>query len=676
MPLQNTGPISMSEIRTEFSTRLPEAARPSGTAIASSQFLASIGDVLGKTTGQAVSFSDFYGLSNYQIILPTNSFEVYTTYTATIPIADILNGAVDEYSNNQDPLTIISVSNAVNGTVVLSGSNIEFTSTGGVGIAASFTYTARNSSNITKQGTVTMNVVAIPPIIAVSDTYDLRQAETLLLSSSDLVSNDIDGQGLSLSVSSVQNPTNGTLSLNGTTIEFVSTGLSGQPAGFQYTVTNGTETQTGNVYINITPLPEQESYIYRDSGDAIAATQTLVPPTQQDIFNSWDRFDGSNYYPGGTTPGGQAADWYYNTTTESFVQPTNTSLGGGFISPTTHSDFTFEGTVYSIATNDNDTIGLIAAFARDGTTNKALVAARTKAGQQPTGHWGVFYTENGPWTPQYVIANISFTTGSTSANTWYPDQARIKVQRQGDIFKFYTTHWNDLENYQIASEITVDLNSDSRLAVFKGEAPYGYYSHSQGGSTYADINFTGGLDANILIDAQTGIVYEWNGSSWVDSGRTIQDEIGYTRKVTNPANGQRFIVKETEIVYLGTSVGATFNATRILNEEQNIIINSVNGGTGAGNSVQVVGLFQSGIEETNLLNGLPTLNTTSAYSSNTNNVGSGTYFSDNGLDISTLSLVGGVVAFANGTIGQITGITDSSISYSPTTDYTIYDEVI
>ena len=79
MPLQSTGPISMSEIRTEFSTRLPEAARPSATAIASSQFLASISDVLGKNTGDPVSFSDFYGLSNYQIILPIKSFEVYTT---------------------------------------------------------------------------------------------------------------------------------------------------------------------------------------------------------------------------------------------------------------------------------------------------------------------------------------------------------------------------------------------------------------------------------------------------------------------------------------------------------------------------------------------------------------------------------------------------------------------
>jgi len=67
--------------------------------------------------------------------------------------------------------------------------------------------------------------------------------------------------------------------------------------------------------------------------------------------------------------------------------------------------------------------------------------------------------------------------------------------------------------------------------------------------------------------------------------------------------------------------------------------------------------------------------TTSAYN-NGNSVGSGTYFSDNNIDIDSLSLVDGTVVFADGTVGVITAITASSISYTVTTDFTIFDETI
>ena len=612
-----------------------------------------------------------------EILLIINTFDVITTFSSIIPAADILVGSVDEYSDNQDPLVLVSVQNPVGGTVTFDGVNVEFTSTTGISDPASFEYTVRNTEAVTEDGTVTMNVLPIPPIITIADTFDLRQGETLLSSSTAYLSNDISSVGNTLSIQSVQSPTGGTVSLSGNTVEFVSTGLAGQPAGFEYTVTDGSTTSTGDVFINITPLPEIESFIFTNTADALNATATTAPPGPSEIFNTWDRFDGSAAYAGGTTPGGQAADWRLESDGQGgqrIVQPTNTTYGGGFVSPEDYDDYTFEGTIYSTAAGDNDTIGLIAAYVRIGSTNYTLAAVRTKGGQSPGNHWGVIYTENGPWVPTWTLANINMSSGSTSS-VYSTDQAGIRIIRDGDTITFYSTYWNDVNNFQIASEVVVDLNSDSRLAKFKDPKPYGYYSHSQGGSTYADIEFNGGVDAETIIDAQTGTVYEWDGSSWQTSSISIQDTLGYIRKVKNPDTGDRFLIKQNTVDYLGREVATSnYNASEILSEQQIFVINSVTGGSGVPSSTQVVGMYQVDAEEVNILNGLPSLTTSGNYSGGSQNVGSGSYFSDNGLNINALSLAGGYVAFANGTVARIDGATDGSISYTPTTNYTLYDK--
>ena len=428
-------------------------------------------------------------------------------------------------------------------------------------------------------------------------------------------------------------------------------------------------------------MPETYAYIFSGAPAALDATTTQSPPTEEDTFVSWDRFDGSGYYPGGTTPGGDAASWVLAENPTRVVQPANTSYGGGFLSPDKYNDYVFEATVRSDATWDNDTIGLIAAFARDGSTNKTLVAARTKGGQVPTNHWGVFYTENGASSPTWLIASSDMTAGSTNSD-WYPDQSRIKIQRQGDIITFYTTNWNDVDNYQISSEIIVDLSSDPRLAVFMGESPYGYYSHSQGGSTYFDIDFDGGIDVETILSAD-GDVYSWNGTGWdISTGAdslTVQDKIGYVRKVQNPDTGERFIVKETEIEYLGTLTAMlNIDSDKILNETQNVVINTSTSTVGSLDGARVVGLYQKGVEETNLMSGKPELLTSGDWDSGSKNhsLSDNQYFSNNNIDINTLQLVDGVVVFSDGIVGKITNIAADTITYFPSDDFKLWDETI
>ena len=667
MALQQSGPISLNDLATEYDGIMPYK-------------LSAYSEYADKAAGQQILLSDFYGLSANILILLDKTFEVYTTKTAIIPIANILAGSVDEYSNGNEPIRLIAVQSSINGTVVMVDTNIEFTSTAGIGVAASFEYIAENSISIQKIHQVTMNVVEIPAIICNPDTFDLQQGESLLLSRDLLTTNDIDQSGSVLTVLSVNGEIGGAVVLVGDTITFTSTGLAGEPAEFEYTVVNNLSVQqVGKVYINIIPLPEQEAYIYLDTSSVQGALSSFSPPTVADIFNNWPRFDGGNYFTNKESAFGDAAKWQFLTNPDRISMPQNTGSGCGFISPELLDNYTFETTLTS-PDGDDDSIGVIVAFKRDGGINKILALIRTKGGQQPLKGYGLIYSENGSSDSIWVINNLN--VGGVSGG-FSSEQSRVKIQRQGDIITCYATNWNDTDNYQISSKIVLDLNSDARLSQFKGKQSYGYYSHSQAHSTYLDINFNGGLDASKIYDAQTNQPWEYINNEWEQLNSSIQDEIGYIRKVFNPDTNQRFIIKQAKISYLGKEVAQnTIDGNRLLSENQNVLMGDVTLGNGAGVGAQVVALYVPGKEEKNYLKGKPTLMTTSAYNSSSdltryNNVGVIDWFADNAIVLNITNFVGGTVVFANGIVGKITDIGDNNTAsayiYYEVTSYRLFD---
>jgi len=480
------------------------------------------------------------------IDITDDNFSVYETKTVIMPIANIMANDTDIMSGGLNPLTLNSISNITLGTAIINGSNIEYTNTdGSVGDIATITYEAENFDGDITTGTINITIQAIPPIICNPDTFDLQQGETLLLSKAALSDNDVDGfEKYPLVVQTVVNPVNGSVSLNGDNVSFTSTGISGFPAEFDYTVTNTDGTVgTGKVYINVTPLPPIEALIYAsDVGVQDAIANGYTPPTVADIFNTWARFDGGTLYDDASSSAGGADDWQLLTEPDRILMPTNISPGNGIISPEGFDNYTFEATLFS-DNSDDDTIGLIAAFYRDGSTNKSLNLIRTKGGTAPAKGFGFVYTENGSDT--WTINNID--VGGV-AGGWSSEKSRIKIQRQGDILKAYATEWNDEGNYQVYSEIILDLNSDSRLSVFKGKKPYGYYSYSQANSTYLDVEFTGGLDATKLYDIEGNVLWEYIDGTWTNTGTTIQEDLGYVRDCTNPETGITYLIKGDEVI--------------------------------------------------------------------------------------------------------------------------------
>lgn len=479
------------------------------------------------------------------ILVEDDYYSVYQGKKVIIPIANIFANDTDVKSGGLNPLTLDGVSNAVNGTVVVNGSNIEFTNTGGnVGEECTFEYTARNDDGDTQNGTVHITIDAIPPIICNPDTFNLQQGETLLLSKSSLSANDVDGLGKALTVTAVKNPVNGQVTLNGDNVSFTSTGISGFPAEFDYTVQNTDGmTGTGKVYINVTPLPPIEALIYSTNAELQTALSSgYTPPSVQDIFNTWARIDGASYYTNASTAAGGADDWQLLSNPDRILMPTNISPGNGIVSPDSFDNYTFEATLTS-DNSDDDTIGLIVAYYRDGSTNKTLYLSRTKGGNAPSNGFGLVYSENGAIT--WTINNISV---DGNVGGWSSAQSRVKIQRQGDIIKCYATNWNDVDNYQVTSEIVLDLNSDSRLAVFKGKKPYGYYTLSQANSTYLDVVFKGGMDASKMYDVENNVLWEYIDGQWTNTGKTIQEDLGYVRDATNPETGITYTIKGDEVI--------------------------------------------------------------------------------------------------------------------------------
>lgn len=491
-------------------------------------------------------------LNTNGVVTTDDQFTIYQGRKEIIPFANILANDFDTISDGLNPLTIIAVDTPINGTVIINGTNVEFTNTTGeIGAACSFKYTAKNLNNDTQIGTVTLTILEVPPIVCNPETYNLQQGETLLISKSSLLNNDTDGLGKTLSVIDVRNPINGTVNINGDNISFTSTGISGFPAEFEYVVENTDGlTGIGKVFINVTQLPAIEAYIYPDTVSVQSAISSgYVPPSIQDIFDSWSRFSGDKYYVDKAAAVAandtNATAWQFLQNPDRISMPLNVDPANGFISADLLENFTFEATLKS-SDIDNDTNGLIIAFKREGTTNHILALAVSGGGSTPTsGYALIYFTNNITYADTGILVSKTYL-GKRGA--WSNGEIRLKIQREGSIIKCYGTNWNDTDNYQVASEIVFDLNSNANTQRFVGPQPYGYMTFSQPNSTYLDISFNGGLDVSKIFDIENNTTWEYINGQWVDTGVTLQQSLGYVRDVINPSTGITYTITGNEII--------------------------------------------------------------------------------------------------------------------------------
>jgi cysteine-rich repeat protein len=101
--------------------------------------------------------------------------------------------------------------------------------------------------------TVTVHPVNNGPV-AVDDTATTDEDVPLTLATSTLLANDIDEEEDTLTLSAVQNPSNGMATLSGTVITFTPNANFNGTAAFEYVVTDGQSTSIGLVTVRVNPI--------------------------------------------------------------------------------------------------------------------------------------------------------------------------------------------------------------------------------------------------------------------------------------------------------------------------------------------------------------------------------------------------------------------------------------
>ncbi|MGA1132578.1 MAG: Ig-like domain-containing protein [Prochlorotrichaceae cyanobacterium] len=219
------------------------------------------GELVGLLLGQTAANLNLNG-SQFEYVLPPNvdpiavadSFTTDEDTSLTIAATDLLSNDSDA---NGDSLTITEVNDAVNGVVSLEGDQVMFTPDPGFFGEASFNYTISDGKggSSTTTVTVTVNEVLPPNVdpIAVADSFTTDEDTSLTIAATDLLSNDSDANGDSLTITEVNDAVNGVVSLEGDQVMFTpDSGFFGE-ASFNYTISDskgGSSTTTVTVTVN------------------------------------------------------------------------------------------------------------------------------------------------------------------------------------------------------------------------------------------------------------------------------------------------------------------------------------------------------------------------------------------------------------------------------------------
>lgn len=289
----------------------------------------------------------------------------------------------------------------------------------------------------------------------------------------------------------------------------------------------------------------KEIAVVESAEEFTKATQNNV--SMAEVFNTWTRFShhvANGGYSNEAYPAELSA-WQYDAVNDLIRCTVNSVSTIGFISPQNVLNYDLDVTMGSTDADD-DLIGLIACAGFINTANgnelRKLDYWRSPGGGGGTG--GVRQNAGYPGGGILVNRNTAFkwgngNYGATAAESGYstnstvadktgwkyaPNGTRIRIERRGNIL---TMKASDLNSPDLlpASEVVVDLSTDSRFASFLGGARYGFICNSQLDS-YWKVNTFIDYD-KVIVDLRDNKVYVNDGAgNWVvDPSRLAADII-------------------------------------------------------------------------------------------------------------------------------------------------------
>lgn len=288
-------------------------------------------------------------------------------------------------------------------------------------------------------------------------------------------------------------------------------------------------------------------------------------PSFADIFSTWKKFSHLNGENDAVSS--EMSAWTYDSVNDTIVQPKNTTSYVGFISPKSYSSYDITVRCYSTGADD-DSMGLVAAFATDGNGREhTLSFIRTPGGTGASAKWVCIldYTEFSLTATSYgqtIIVNNSSTTPTPSSTAnWNTETIGvgtvINMTRSGNVITAACSQFNSTtvdEN----TRITIDLDTLSQtyptLALFKGSSPWGYSNCSQANSMYENIAVTD--PDGYIFDIPNNQVLQYSASTrtWnVVSGVTPIEVIGSGRFSYNRITGKLFYCTGTIILQIATN---------------------------------------------------------------------------------------------------------------------------
>lgn len=290
--------------------------------------------------------------------------------------------------------------------------------------------------------------------------------------------------------------------------------------------------------------PPAQSFIVDTPAELSAATNSSsTPPTPADVFNTWGRYAGVNWYPYGTPPEGEATNWIYDSGTNRIRCTVNSANYIGFVSPETLGYYQLT-TRLGSGNNDDDSIGIVMAVVIVGGVPNTLCAIRTNGGNFNSSAWVLVRINGQTATVLADGGTLAPTTQKngepTNGTGWNGSgQTVVRVKRDNRTFTATCSQFGS-DTLDPTTTLTYTVPEGSVLDV---PASYGFMCYSQNDSHYDVLNFTGGLDQSSVYDFSHNPprVYEYNGSAWVHNpARSVFEELGQPRYVTNPSTGKTY----------------------------------------------------------------------------------------------------------------------------------------
>ncbi len=164
----------------------------------------------------------------------------------------LIDVLINDTDGDRDTLTLTGVTGAVNGTAMLEGNQVRYTSNADFNGSETLSYTISDGNGGSDTGVinVTINAVNDAPL-ALDDSATLSEDGDVLV---DVLANDSDPDGDALTLDSVGAPANGTVVIEGDQLRYTpDLGFSGTD-NVTYTVSDGNGgTDTGTVTFTVEP---------------------------------------------------------------------------------------------------------------------------------------------------------------------------------------------------------------------------------------------------------------------------------------------------------------------------------------------------------------------------------------------------------------------------------------